>query len=241
MKVSHTMEVSGDAAAALANMGVLKPPAPPAANGPAPSKPETPPETKPEESKPSEPKPGGGAVLAAGPRVILVRQAAARQYTAADFPAPVRVRALYMLAVMLHGAANPPPVDAGAAPKMRLWPPALADGSKPVYLAWAVAITELGGGVFLLLGLLTRAAALGVGVVMLGALWLTQIGPAIQSGSARLGFLPSYDAFDGEKWQPLLLQFALGAAAFALMFLGPGRLSLDAALLGGRVEDDDSD
>jgi putative oxidoreductase len=108
-------------------------------------------------------------------------------------------------------------------------------------LAWAVAITELAGGLCLLLGLLTRLAAFGIAGVMLGAMWLTQIGPAIQSGKTTLGFLPDYGAFDGMKWEPLMFQFALCAAALALAFLGPGRLSLDTALLSGRGGDDDED
>ncbi len=255
-KVSETMEFSGDSAATLANMGVLLPlqtptvvPAPKSESAPS-KPPETKsPETKPPETKPAEPKapeskpeskPGGGmsALPVAASRVALVRQqSSAKVYTAADFPKPVRARTVYMLALMLHNLANPDP----AIGKMPLWPPSMASGSTPVYLAWAVAITELVGGLCMLLGMLTRLAALGVAGVMLGAMWLTQIGPAVQSGKTTLGFLPDYAAFDGEKWEPLLFQFVLCAAALALAFCGPGRLSLDTALLSSRGEGDDED
>jgi len=252
-KVSEMIEVSGEPAAILANMGVIAPAAAPGA-GPAPKveppAPAKPPESKPPESKQPETKPPepkapatkpGGTAGRPGPSgsagiALVRRQSAPRQYTAADFPSPVHVRRLYGLALLLHSAAAP---DGGAG-TMPLWPPSLAAGSAPVYLAWSVASTELAGGVFLLLGLLTRLAALGVAGVMMGAIWLTEIGPAIQSGKTVLGFLPQRPAF-GPDWQTLLLQFALCMAALALAFCGPGRLSLDTALLSGRGDDDDED
>ena len=63
---------------------------------------------------------------------------------------------------------------------------------------------------------------------------------AVQKGKTVFGFLPDRPAFD-LGWQSLMLQFALFAAAMALAFCGPGRLSLDTALLSGRGEDDDED
>ena len=256
-KVSQTIEVSGESAATLANMGVLGPvpAAPSATTKPEPTKPAeaTPPETKPAEPKapeakpptPPEPKPetkpGGGTAgrTVGSARIVLVhQQPAPRTFTGADFPAPVPVRSLYMLSLMLKNAAHPGPESGGT---MSLWPARLGDGSWPVYLAWAVAITELAGGLCVLLGLLTRLAALGLAGVMIGAMWLTEIGPAIQRGHAVLGFLPDYAAFDGMKWQPLMMQFALCAAALALAFCGPGRLSLDTALLSGGSREDDED
>ena len=249
-KVSQMFDVSGESAAALANMGVLSPavgsvpnatpmpqPAPVKAPDVKPLEPKAPEVKPPDAKQPPRTKPSGALLPAPGQaRIVLVRQqAAARTYTAAEFPTPVRVRALYQLALMLRASAAP---EAG---KLSLWPASLANGSVPVYLAWAVAITELAGGIFLLLGLLTRLAAFGIACVMMGAIWLTQIGPAIQSGKTVLGFLPDYPAFDGEKWTPLFFQFALCMAALALAFCGPGRLSLDTALLSGRGEEDDED
>jgi len=238
-KVSNYMEFSGAEAATLANMGVVEPPT----KAPDAKRPETkpaetkPPETK--ENKPEEPKPGGATAPSREPRIVAVRQGG-KVYTAADFPTPVRVRSLYSLAVMLHGAAYPAADASGKAP-MQLWPDKLAEGKTPVYLAWAVAITELGGGMGVLLGFLTRLWSLGIAGVMAGALWLTQIGPAVQKGDAVLGFLPNHPTFD-PAWTTFFLQFALIMSALALMFLGPGRLSLDCVLLpGGGHDDDDAD
>jgi uncharacterized membrane protein YphA (DoxX/SURF4 family) len=155
-----------------------------------------------------------------------------------DFPDLVPARRVYGLALRIHASAWPEPMEGGA--KVRpIWPPEFATGQLPVFLAWAVAAAEIGGGAFMLVGLLTRLAALGVGCVMLGALWLDQIGPAVQAGQTMLGFLPQYDVFNPAEWQKLWLQFALLMSALALAFLGPGRASMDALLTGGRGDDDD--
>jgi uncharacterized membrane protein YphA (DoxX/SURF4 family) len=122
---------------------------------------------------------------------------------------------------------------------MCLWPKVIGEGPAPMILAWAVALTELCGGAAVLIGLLTRLWSLAIAGVMLGAMWLTQFGPAIQAGTARLGFLPGHDPFDSAAWQTFLIQFALFGAAMALAFAGPGRLSLDHVLLSGRKEDDE--
>ena len=153
---------------------------------------------------------------------------------------PVSVLRLYGLAVMIHRASHPEASAGGGAAPAPIWPLALGEGQWPVYLAWAVALSELIGGIAILLGLFTRLMALVVSGVMLGAMWLTQFGPAIQSGQATLGFLPSLPAFD-PGWQTLMFQFALLAAAMALAFCGPGRLSLDSAILGGARDGNDDD
>jgi putative oxidoreductase len=139
---------------------------------------------------------------------------------------------------MLHEAANPRPDENGKTP-MALWPAFAAQGKAPVVLAWAVALTELLGGGLLLVGLVTRLAALGIAGVMLGALWLAEIGPAIQKGTTYLGFIPRHDGGYAVKlsadggYVTLLWQLGLLAMALAIALLGPGALSLDGAL-GGR-------
>lgn len=218
-KVSSTMEVKGEEAAKLANMGVLTPAA--TATPPAPTGPST-------------------AAPAQGPAIRLVSQTSAGRYTAADFPNPVRVTGVYGVALVVHSAANPPAAEAGGKVLSPYWPPAIGQGSWPVYLAWAVTITELGGGLCVLVGLFTRLWALGLTGVMLGAMWLTQLGPNIQAGNTVLGFLPAYPRY-GQEWTNLTFQFSLFMAAAALAFLGPGRASLDHLLLGGRTEDDDDE
>lgn len=169
-----------------------------------------------------------------------------RPYTAADFPEPVRALRVHGLALTIHRAAHPLPVappNGGAPVQPRaIWPASLGDGAWPRSLAWAAAFTELIGGVCLLAGLLTRLWALAIAGIMLGAIWLTEIGPAIQAGQTVLGFLPAYERFAPLEWQRLMFQFALLMSAVALVFLGPGRASIDHALFGpSRDEDDDDD
>lgn len=142
-----------------------------------------------------------------------------------------RVRVVYRLALMLHGASKPGTSESGK-PTIALWPAQLSAGNYPVYLAWAVTLTELVGGFFVLLGVLTRLSALGIASVMGGAIWLTQIGPAVQSGKALLGFLPTHGAFD-PAWMPLQFQVALLCMSVALLFAGPGVAALDNVLFGG--------
>lgn len=81
----------------------------------------------------------------------------------------------------------------------------LADLAAPI-----VAVLEFGGGIALVLGLLTRPIALLLAVDMLGALALVHLGAGL---------------FVADGGYELVLALAGGAAALALV--GPGRLSLD--------------
>lgn len=165
-----------------------------------------------------------------------------RTYAAADFPDPVDVLRLHGLTLRIYDAANPPAVTAdGDGASRAYWPAPLGERPWPTSLAWAVAFTELIGGFCLLLGLLTRFWAFGVAGVMLGAIWLTQLGPAIQTGETVLGFLPAYERFSPAAWQALMFQFSLLTAALALAFLGAGRASIDHALFGPARDEDDDD
>jgi uncharacterized membrane protein YphA (DoxX/SURF4 family) len=235
-KILDTAEVSGDRAATLANMGLFAPPPKPPA---APANSGQPAGTHQMAPTPAAPAPTPG------------------HYTGADFPDPVKVQRLYLLALSLYDAANPkaaeapaaaappaaptgaptpPPAPAPAAAPMPTWHPALANGPWPIYFAWGVATIEAAGGACLILGFLTRFWALGITIVMLGAIWLTHIGPAIQSGHTRWGFLPDFAPFDTNAWHPLLYHFLLMMSALALTLAGPGRASLDRALFGPKGE-----
>jgi len=154
---------------------------------------------------------------------------AAVVYEADEFPEDAPVRKVFGLALLLHGAVNPGVNEDGKA-LMPLWPEAVGRGRWPVYVAWAAALTELVGGLMVLVGLFTRLSALGLAGTMCAAMWLTEIGPALQSGHTRLGFLPEYPTFDPASWQPLLLQFSLLTMAMSLVFLGCGAMGLDRAM-----------
>lgn len=252
-KVMTTVPVSGQRAATLANMGVSVPDAPvlptptqgaalPPTGGSEPM-PADGFRTGPQSLAPGVPS-GGGAggeaddAAKAAPAPIA---APTPQYAAIDFPEPVEVRRVYMLALKIHASARPGTAEDGRE-LPAIWPARLAQDSTPRWLAWAVVLAELGGGIALLVGLLTRLSALAVAGVMIGAMWLDQIGPSVQLGQTVLGFLPDRPAFDTEAWRPLLWQFMLLMSALAVVFSGPGMLALDNLLLNrSRREDDDDD
>lgn len=246
-KIFQDFEVQGEKAALLANMGVLRPIAATPAPSPPPHPPASPGQSPPQMPAPTQPLPPGDSPKSAPPKAAALRplaQAASTPlpptspphtvqpiaaYRAQDFPNPQKVRQVYGLALLLHEAANPASFSDGK-PKMALWPRSLATGSLPVYFAWTAAISEVLGGSMILVGLLTRLWALSLAGTMATALWLTQIGPAIQSGQTTLGFLPAYPAFSIELWKTPMWQFSLLMIALALVFSGPGAASLDATL-----------
>ena len=85
----------------------------------------------------------------------------------------------------------------------------------PGFFQMLAAVSEFGGGIALILGLLTPLAALGIAATMLAALGIVH--------------LPQGDPFVGKPGQASY-ELALGYLANALLFIlvGPGSLSLDA-------------
>jgi putative oxidoreductase len=79
----------------------------------------------------------------------------------------------------------------------------------------AVAVLELGGGIALILGVLTRIAALLLALDMLGALFLVH---------ASAGVFAATGGYE--------LVLLLAAAAVAVALTGAGRISVDRALFG---------
>lgn len=159
---------------------------------------------------------------------------------------PQRVRQLNNLAVLLHKSANPPATLADdesgtleAQRPMALWPAAIGTPPWPQRIAWAAALTELVAGLLLLIGLFTRLGGLSIAVVMGSALWLTEIGPAIQSGDTWLWVLPMYDPMNLSTYTRPLYQLSLLVIGLALLFSGPGMLSLDRWIFGKSVADDE--
>lgn len=239
-KVLQSMPVRGEPAAILANMGVgsvisaAKSPSesvtPPTTSTPAPASSNNVSSTS-RETEDNAKKPAANETTVVN---------GSRTFTAADFPDEVRVMRLNGLALLLHKSAHPPEVDGKA--KMPLWPASLATDSIPLYFAWAAAITEIVGGLFVLVGLLTRVSALALAGTMLTAMWLTELGPAIQAGDTFMGLLPAYGAYAVDevgkfKFMTLLWQFALLGCGMALVFAGPGYLSFDRALFPGKPKE----
>ena len=89
----------------------------------------------------------------------------------------------------------------------------------PAPVAALVILAQLLGGLGLLAGLLTRIVAFGIFVVMLGAIFLVHI---------KVGFFMNwYGQRQGEGFEYHLLAIAM---AIALMIMGAGNFSLDAAI-----------
>ncbi len=223
VKVMSTFEVKGADAARLANMGVFIDTAKPK----TPATPTTPNGTttpadpaKPQASR------AGGFVLVSSP-------ASGQQYTAENFPEPVQVMTVYRIALMLDTLANhPAPVDGKNNPSFRLWPKALGQGMWPLAGAWACTVAEIGCGVFLIVGLVVRLCSFTLLINMLVAMWLTIVGPALQSGNTQLGFLPDANLLTGD-WAMFQMQLLCIGGVAALLFSGAGGLSIDRALFGG--------
>ena len=140
------------------------------------------------------------------------------------------VRKLYDLALLLKKSSVPPNPNT-----MAIWPSWAAAGSWPVTFAWAAALGEFVCGAAILVGLFTRLSALSVVAIMLGAMWLTELGPAIQAGKTFLYLIPTREAgelFSIPVWQRWFWQLAMMCSAAALAMLGPGPLSLDHIVFG---------
>ncbi|MBX9735986.1 MAG: DoxX family protein, partial [Phycisphaerales bacterium] len=127
--------------------------------------------------------------------------------------------------------SSTPPASGG----MALGPSGASSGSWPVNFAWAAALGEFVCGAALLVGLFTRVSAVGILSIMLGAMWLTELGPAIQAGKTFLYLVPSREAgefFSVPVWQRWFWQVSLICSGIALAMLGPGPLSLDHGVFG---------
>ena len=94
----------------------------------------------------------------------------------------------------------------------------------PPLLTILIMAAELGGGLLLIVGFLTRLAALGIGCVMLGAIVLVH---------SKVGFFMNWAGSQkGEGFEYHIL--ALGLAV-ALIFAGGGAFSVDGAIAGNRM------
>lgn len=117
-----------------------------------------------------------------------------------------------------------------------------AQWSHPVKLAWLAALTELIGGVLVLIGLFSRVWGLALAGVMAVAFYMTTW-PVLGTEPSLLGVpLPPTPAY-----KVMFLQLGLFVLAFGLFLTGPGPLSIDRLMFGRReprrsvrlIEDDD--
>ncbi len=152
-------------------------------------------------------------------------------YAGSDFPDAMEVKQVYGISLMISRASDPG-LTADSTPITPIMPAMFASKPWPKIMAWAVAITEIAAGAFLLLGFLTRLSAMSLAIVMLVAMWMTQFGPAMmRSTDAILGFIPRADnLWASPQYQTMLWQLALVAMCAALFFLGAGAVSVDRLL-----------
>jgi len=254
-KLTTTMEVSGESAAMLANMGVVavKPLTPPVLETPTdlpfgntpdrqpiPTEPLTEPSTDPDVG-PAKPQgtPKGTPTplmrLQASPsQTASTPSDTAPKFVAQDFETPVAVTGVYGIALLIKYKSEPS-INADGTNIRPILPAKLGEGRWPVYLAWSAAVTEVVAGAMMLAGLFTRLGAFALMGTMVMATWLTEIGPAMAAGTAKLGFLPAHDWFGMDAAGNYAManfgwQMALLAGSAALVFLGGGYLSLDRLL-----------
>ncbi len=226
-KVVETFPASPQKAAILANLNAI--PGPAGAVQQTPPTPDAEPLPEPDPaSEPAvdEPAPQGGAD--AGPAdsnsaFILVQQ---NSFAAEDFPETTDVKRVHFITLIIYNAAHPGFDEETGEPLKPFVPDALGSGQWPVILAWAAAATEILGGLLVLVGLLTRLGSLGLAFTMGTAIWLTILGPAIQSGDTFLGFLPNQPFFS-DYWQHAMWLLLLLASSLAVMLSGSGALSID--------------
>jgi uncharacterized membrane protein YphA (DoxX/SURF4 family) len=93
---------------------------------------------------------------------------------------------------------------------------------RPAAFAWALAATELGAGLFVLLGFFSRLGALGLATAMGLAFYMTSWGALADQGASAL----LADGFDRT-----LAQLASCALALGIALTGGGALSLDRTFL----------
>lgn len=86
-------------------------------------------------------------------------------------------------------------------------------------LAWVTGVSELGGGSLLVLGLFSQLGAAAILGVMANVLYFKITGGATFVGKGTGNVLAAKG--------PLELETIYAAVAFALMFTGPGRVSID--------------
>lgn len=148
-----------------------------------------------------------------------------------DYPDPVYIKRVHKIALLIDHSVSPG-LTPDSQPITPILPSWMGSGKMPIISAWATAITELAAGVFLLIGFLTRFSAFSLSIVMLVAIWTTNLGPAVlQSNDAILGFIPNKpDLWDPSAYSVLLWQVSVLVMCISVCLLGAGPLSIDRLL-----------
>ena len=236
-KLFYTNDYAGEAAATLANMGVLTPPGTPT----------VPPAVPPAQENlvpPSVPDPAGSEPEVHAPAgALIAAQAGGGTWTGADFDEPVTARRLHTVTLMIKRAAE-----------HGRWPGFLASDQAIQATAWGVCVVEFIGGILVLVGFFTRLACVGLAGAAAGALVFTTILPAMAAGGTFLWILPPHQLENPDAWvmawSPWLLRFFAFMGALAILLGGPGKLAVDALLFptssraaasGTDARDDDDD
>lgn len=148
-----------------------------------------------------------------------------------DYPDPVYIKRVHKIALLIDHSVSPG-LTPDSQPITPILPSWMGSGKMPIISAWATAITELAAGVFLLIGFLTRFSAFSLAIVMLVAMWTTNLGPAVlQSTDAILGFIPNKpDLWDPSAYSVLLWQVSVLVMCISVCLLGAGPLSIDRLL-----------
>lgn len=127
-------------------------------------------------------------------------EATAEESTATP-PEPISARGVYGLAVMLQSEGVP----------------------RPLVSAWIASVVEFAGGVFLLLGFLSRIWAVGLAFAMGVAFALTSWPILIEVGPFGL---------DLAQFNRTAAQLGLGTLALGVMLSGPGAVAIDHGIFG---------
>lgn len=93
------------------------------------------------------------------------------------------------------------------------------ESAVPAVFQGLAALSEFGGGIALILGLLSRLAALGIGCTMVGAIFFH----AVVAGD------PFMNPTGGPSYGPAAIYLLI---AILLVVMGPGRISLDKKIFG---------
>ena len=123
---------------------------------------------------------------------------------------PITARTVYGLAAMLQSEDVP----------------------RPLMSAWIASVVELVGGVFLLLGLLSRIWALGLAFAMGVAFALTSCPILMEVGPF---------GFDLAQFNRAAAQIGLGTLAIGILLSGPGAIAIDHGIFGSKRSSKDQD